>query len=504
MNPTHFRATKIVATLGPTSSDRDAIRRLAIAGVNVFRLNFSHGSHADHQMRFVHIRAVEEEIGHPLGILQDLQGPKIRIGQLANGPIDIVKGQSLKFSAKDVAPQGCISFPHADIVAELVVGHHLMIDDGKLSVRVTALSNQGFEAQVMVGGRLSDRKGVNLPDTDLSLSALTRKDRDDLAFGLALGVDWVALSFVQRASDVAELRALVAGRAGILAKIEKPNAITDLDAIVAQSDAVMVARGDLGVELPAEDVPALQRKIIAACRKQGKPVVVATQMLESMVHCPTPTRAEASDVANAVYSGADAVMLSAETASGAYPLEAVQMMVKIVNRAESDMRSQRPPLSGALVLTAGAPTERAEMMAAALRAASSVVPLSCAVTYTTSGASALLVARERAAIPVIGLTPHAATARRLCLAWGVHPFISADAASVEGMVESAVASARSMGLYSAQQPLAVVAGLPFATAGTTNLLRFVWPSVVLEEPAESAAPASAIPMAAYFSAGYIE
>lgn len=503
MKLTPFRATKIVATLGPASSDHDAIRSLAQAGVNVFRLNFSHGSHADHQMRFTHIRAVEQELGYPLGILQDLQGPKIRIGKLFDGPIDIVEGQILSFSAADVVPPGCISFPHADIVAELLVGHQLMIDDGKMCIRVTSLATQGFVAQVVVGGRLSDRKGVNLPDTDLTLSALTRKDREDLAFGLALGVDWVALSFVQRASDVSELRTLVAGRAGILAKIEKPNAITDLDAIVAQSDAVMVARGDLGVELPAEDVPALQRKIIDACRKQGKPVVVATQMLESMINCPTPTRAEASDVANAVYCGADAVMLSAETASGMYPLEAVQMMAKILNRAEQDMRSQTQPIAGVSTFVPGAPTERAEMMAAALRAASSVVPLSCAVTYTTSGASALLVARERTAIPVIGLTPHASTARRLCLAWGVHPCISADAASVEGMVESAVASARSMGLYSAQQPLAVVAGLPFATAGTTNLLRFVWPSST-DVPATAAAPASASPMSSYFSAGYIE
>jgi pyruvate kinase len=508
MNPTlprAFRATKIIATLGPASSDRHAIRSLALAGVNVFRLNFSHGSHADHQTRFAHIRAVEQELGYPLAILQDLQGPKIRIGVLPNGPMEITTGQTLRFSGLLPVPEGVISFPHLDIVAELEVGHQLLIDDGKLRIKVTALFDKGFEALVLVGGRLSDRKGVNVPDTHLSLSALTRKDRDDLAFGLAMGVDWVALSFVQRAKDLIELRQLVAGRAGLLAKIEKPNAITDLDAIVAQADAVMVARGDLGVELPAEDVPTLQRQIIDACRKHGKPVVVATQMLESMINTPTPTRAEASDVANAVYCGADAVMLSAETASGAYPLEAVQMMSKILNRAELDMRSKTA--SQALIPTSlpGPSTERAEMLAAALRAASSIVPLSCAVTYTTSGASALLVARERAAIPVIGLTPHAATARRLCIAWGVHPCISADAASVEGMVESAVASARAMGLYSAQQPMAVVAGLPFATAGTTNLLRFVWPTAPDSAASQaSAALASAMPKSSYFAEGYIE
>ena len=493
------RCTKIVATLGPSSLDRDSIRRLALEGVNVFRLNFSHGSHADHQLRFAQIRSVEQELGRPLGILQDLQGPKIRIGKLAQGPVDVVKGQTLHFSSAETGDASTIPFPHADIVAELQVGHDLMIDDGKLRITVTQLTLGGFEAIVVVGGRISDRKGVNLPDTDLSLSALTRKDRDDLAFGLALGVDWVALSFVQRANDLVELRQLVGKRAGILAKIEKPNAITDLEAIVAEADAVMVARGDLGVELPAEEVPALQRKIIETCRRLGKPVVVATQMLESMISSPTPTRAEASDVATAVYSGADAVMLSAETASGQYPIEAVQMMAKIIVHAEQD-RWNLQQIAAVPQPPRAEPHQqepnhsRAQVIAASLRAASAVVPFACAVTYTTSGSSALLMARERASIALIGLTPHAATARRLCLAWGVQPCISPDAASVEGMVDSAVEAAKEMGLYSASQPIAVVAGLPFATAGSTNLLRIVWPV-----PLPASPPPSATPKAAYFA-----
>jgi pyruvate kinase len=493
---TDYRATKIIATLGPASSERDQIKRLAQAGVNVFRLNFSHGSHADHQQRFVQIRSIEQELGRPIGILQDLQGPKIRIGVMPQGARAIQTGEMLRFSA-DEADQhkpGDIPFPHADIALELQVGHVLLIDDGKLKLRVNAKQDLTFEAEVLVGGMLSDRKGVNLPDTPLSLSSLTRKDREDLAFGLALGVDWVALSFVQRAADVQELRGLVGDRAAIMAKIEKPQALRELDEIAQAADALMVARGDLGVELPAEDVPGWQRKIIEISRRHGKPVVVATQMLESMISTPTPTRAEASDVAHAVFAGADAVMLSAESASGAYPLESVQTMARIVCRAELDAQLDQQTLhaASAVMLGSGGQQDRASLIAAALRASSAVMPLSCAVTYTTSGASALRVARERARLPHIGLTPHVQTARRLCLAWGVQPCVSEDAASVEGMVESATVAALRMGFGHAQRPMAVVAGLPFATAGTTNLLRFVWPETLPKHAlAESQAPSDA-------------
>lgn len=495
-----FRATKIIATLGPASSGREQIKALAQAGVNVFRLNFSHGAHADHQARYSDIRAVEHELGRPLAILQDLQGPKIRIGKLRQGARQIEAGQVLRFNAAEVdtCSEQDIPFPHADIASEIAVGHVLLVDDGKLKLRVVSLFELGFEAEVIVGGMLSDRKGVNLPDTPLSLSSLTRKDRQDLAFGLALGVDWVALSFVQRAADIHELRSLVGTRAAILAKIEKPQALQDLAGIAQASDALMVARGDLGVELPAEDVPSWQRKIIDMGRAHGKPVVVATQMLESMITSPTPTRAEASDVAYAVYAGADAVMLSAESASGAYPLEAVQTMARIVARAELE-RVSKPALAAP---TDGA-QDRASLIAAALRASSAVMPLACAVTYTTSGASALRVAQERAQVPHIGLTPHVNTARRLCLAWGVQPCLSPDAGSVEGMIESAVDAAKAMGYHHDRKPIAVIAGLPFATAGTTNLLRFVWPESL---PPDSSARATSLPVmkTPYFAHACVE
>lgn len=497
------RATKILATLGPASSQRGQILALAQAGVNVFRLNFSHGTHADHQQRYADIRSIEKELGRPLGILQDLQGPKIRIGVMPQGAREIKAGELLRFNADepDTLKTGDIPFPHADIAVELQVGHVLLVDDGKLKLRVIAKHDLAFEAEVLVGGMLSDRKGVNLPDTPLSLSSLTRKDREDLAFGLALGVDWIALSFVQRAADVQELRALVGNRAGIMAKIEKPQALRELNEIALASDALMVARGDLGVELPAEDVPTWQRKIIEVSRRHGKPVVVATQMLESMINTPTPTRAEASDVANAVYAGADAVMLSAESASGAYPLEAVQTMVRIVVRAEQE------DMPAAIKKEAASQEpDRAALIAAALRAASALIPMACAVTYTTSGASALRVAQERTRVPHIGLTPHVHTARRLCLAWGVQPQLSPDAGSVEGMIDSAVAAAKSMGYYHARKPMAVVAGLPFATAGSTNLLRFVWPEALAQanEPHESAFMTQTLMKTPYFATAGVE
>ncbi len=497
------RATKIIATLGPASSQRAQILALAQAGVNVFRLNFSHGSHADHQERYAQIRSIEHELGRPLGILQDLQGPKIRIGKLTSGPRAIAEGELLRFNADEPSnlQTGDIPFPHADIALEIAPGHMLLVDDGKLKLQVTQKLELGFEARVIVGGILSDRKGVNLPDTPLSLSSLTRKDREDLAFGLALGVDWIALSFVQRAADVQELRALVGTRASIMAKIEKPQALNELEAIAQAADALMVARGDLGVELPAEDVPTWQRKIIEVSRRHGKPVVVATQMLESMIQTPTPTRAEASDVANAVYAGADAVMLSAESASGAYPLESVQTMARIVMRAEQQempavVRRAEPAVDG---------SDRAALIATALRAASSLVPMACAVTYTTSGTSALRVAQERVAMPHIGLTPHVNTARRLCLAWGVQPCLSTDAASVEGMIDSAIVAAKRMGYYHARKPMAVVAGLPFATAGSTNLLRLVWPEAQPVDASNQEPLASHVLMKTpYFSMASIE
>ncbi|QCX51697.1 pyruvate kinase (plasmid) [Ralstonia pseudosolanacearum] len=329
---------KIVATLGPASDDHATIEALARAGADVFRLNFSHGAHADHQRRFERIRAVEAALGRPLGVLLDLQGPKLRVGTFAEGRVRLNDGAPFGLDLETGRPGDAtrVALPHPEIFAAIRPGVALLLADGKLWLEVVACGPDHAETRVVNGGMLSDRRGVNVPGVVLPLSALTGKDRADLAFGLALGVDWIALSFVQRAADIAEIRQLVHGRAGIVAKLEKPAAIDSLDAILAETDAVMVARGDLGVELPAEQVPAIQKRIVRACRRLGKPVIVATQMLESMIGAPVPTRAEASDVATAVYDGADAVMLSAETASGQFPVEAVAMMRRIIAQTEAD------------------------------------------------------------------------------------------------------------------------------------------------------------------------
>lgn len=332
-----FRRSRILATLGPASSTKDDIRALVDAGADVFRLNFSHGSHADHAERYQMIRKIEDEIGRPIGILMDLQGPKLRIGKIAGGKTTLVEGSRFRLDLdKTDGDARRANLPHPEIFAALQVGTHLLLDDGKLSLRVDAFGADFAETTVLVGGGLSDRKGVNVPGVLLPISPLTEKDRSDLAFGLELGVDWVALSFVQRPEDIEEARKLIGDRAWIMAKLEKPMAIEYLDEIVAQADGIMVARGDLGVELPPQQVPVIQRRIVRAARAAGRPVVIATQMLESMILSPVPTRAEASDVATAIYEGADAVMLSAESASGQYPIEAVTIMDHIISEVESD------------------------------------------------------------------------------------------------------------------------------------------------------------------------
>ncbi len=482
------RQTKIVATLGPASTRPDDIERLAQAGVDVFRFNMSHGSHAEHQERYLAVRQAEARLGRPLGVMLDLQGPKIRVGKIPGGPRLLVAGTTVQFSATAQDGDTCIPFPHPDVLRELDPGHTLLLDDGKLKLEVIEGGEDKTTLIVRIGGLLSDRKGVNLPNTPLSMSVLTAKDRIDLAFGLGLGVDWVALSFVQRAADVLELRELVGSRVGIIAKIEKPSAIADLHAIAHAADALMVARGDLGVELPAETVPGLQRKIIEVARRLGRPVVVATQMLESMIQSPSPTRAEVSDVATAVYQGADAVMLSAETAAGSYPLQAASMMSKVIVQAEADLRTtpRLSPVPDANISPAlPVVMARADVIGAALSAVCLSQRLVAAVTYTASGTSALCVARVRPATWLLALTPHVATARRLCLVWGVRPTLAPDARSVEDMVKRAVACVHSLEIDSRDRdgPIAVVAGLPFATPGSTNLMQLVWPEQA-EEAAE--------------------
>lgn len=462
------RHGKIIATLGPASSDRATIAALFDAGADVFRLNFSHGSHTDHQSRYDLIRAVERERDRPIAVLLDLQGPKLRVGRFADGPVTLAEGARFRLDL-DTTPGDTTRapLPHPEIFAALQAGHDLLLDDGKLRLRVLACGADFAETEVIAGGVLSERKGVNVPSVLLPISALTAKDRADLAFGLELGVDWVALSFVQRPEDVQELRALVQGRAAILSKLEKPAAIADLDAIVALSDAVMVARGDLGVEMPAEQVPPIQKRIVRSCRQAGKPVVVATQMLESMVSAPVPTRAEASDVATAVYDGADAVMLSAESASGRYPREAVAVMDAIVRAAEAD------PHCRTVVEASGfAPQPTVgDAICAALQQSAELLGAAAIVTFTRSGFTSLRAARERPQAPIVSVTPDLATARRLALAWGVHSVhVPHDVDDVPGMVQAASTLARAEGFAQPGDTIVIAAGMPFGKAGTTNLL----------------------------------
>jgi len=463
------RNAKIVATLGPASATRDTIEALFRAGADVFRLNFSHGAHADHRARFDTLREIEKDLGRPIGILMDLQGPKLRIGTFADGPVNLVAGAAFRLDLDRDIPGSVerVALPHPEIFAALTEGTELLLDDGRIRLRVERFTPSSAETRVLTGGKLSERKGVNVPGVTLPISAMTEKDRRDLDFGLELGIDWIALSFVQRPEDIEEVRAIVGTRAGIIAKLEKPAAIHHLDEIVAASDAVMVARGDLGVEMPAEHVPAIQKRIVRSCRRQGKPVIVATQMLESMIGAPVPTRAEASDVATAIYDGADAVMLSAESAAGQYPIEAVRMMDRIITETESDPyyrdlmeASQTPPQAD----IAGA-------IGFAVHRVAGLLQVAAIVAYTNSGSSALRVARERPRAPIIGMTPEPGTAHRLALVWGVHAVITRDVGSVTEMTNFACWSACEEGFARNGQTVVITAGLPFGAAGTTNLLR---------------------------------
>ncbi len=463
------RNAKIVATLGPASADRDTIQTLFEAGADVFRLNFSHGTHEDHKQRLDMIRAIERDVGRPIGVLMDLQGPKLRVGTFADGPIQLAEGAPFRLDLERDKPGDATRapLPHPEIFDALKEGTDLLLDDGRIRLRVERCGADFAETRVIAGGALSDRKGVNVPGVVLPLSALTRKDRADLDFGLTLGVDWIALSFVQRVQDIIEIKDIVKGRAGIVAKLEKPAAIGSLDAIVSESDAVMVARGDLGVEMPHEQVPAIQKRIVRACRLAGKPVIVATQMLDSMVAAPVPTRAEASDVATAIYDGADAVMLSAESASGKFPVEAVGMMDSIIAHTEED-----PYYREAIDASQSRPrADAADAIGAAMRRVAGLLQVAATVAYTTSGYSALRMARERPQSPIIGMTPRVATARRLALAWGVHAVLCHEVVDVPEMSDLACDTARKEGFGLAGQTIVVAAGMPFGTSGTTNLLR---------------------------------
>lgn len=462
------RNVKIVATLGPASSSPDRIRALFEAGADVFRLNFSHGSHDDHLERIRSVRALEQQLNRPIGLLADLQGPKLRIGKFKTGAVDLIPGNAfrLDLNATEGDETG-VQLPHPEVLGSLKPGTELLLDDGKLRLRVGHVGPGWAETEVVVGGRLSDRKGVNLPDTVVPLSALTPKDRADLAFALAHGVDWVALSFVQRPDDLREARGLIQGRAALLAKIEKPSAVDCLDEIVTLCDALMVARGDLGVEMPLQAVPGLQKRIVRTARRAGKPVVVATQMLESMIKAPVPTRAEVSDVATAVYDGADAIMLSAESASGDYPVESVRTMDSIARQVERD-----PLYRGIMDAEHNNPENTpSDAITAAARQVAETIQAAAIVTYTMSGSTALRAARERPRSPILCLTPLVETARRLTLAWGVNAVVAPDAINFADMIAKATALARASDLAKPGDSLVVTAGVPFGSPGNTNVLR---------------------------------
>jgi pyruvate kinase len=462
------RKTKILATLGPASNTPEKMRELFDAGVDVFRINMSHTSHEMLGKMHKDLRALSEEVGRPVGILCDLQGPKIRLGKLCGGPRMLVEGERIKLVLGETSdkPED-IPIPHPEIFQAIKQKHALLIDDGKVRLRLLRKADTFAEAVVEVAGEIKDRKGVNMPDTLLPMSAMTPKDRADLDAALELGVDWIALSFVQRPEDVAELKKIVAGRAGVLAKIEKPKALASLAGILELADALMVARGDLGVEMPLERVPGLQKQITRAARKAGKPVVVATQMLESMINSPMPTRAEVSDVATAVFDGADAVMLSAESASGSYPVEAVQTMDRIAMAVEDDelyhsiIEAQR-----------GAPEKTTpDAIMAAVHEVTQTIEARAIVCWTKSGITAMRAARERSQAPIIAPTPSIETARRLCLVWGTHSVITEDIRDFDDMVKRASQIARQEGFAQAGERIVITAGVPLGTTGATNMLR---------------------------------
>lgn len=462
------RRVKIVATIGPASSSAERLEELFRTGADVFRLNFSHGAQDQHAEVIERIRKVERRAGRPIGILADLQGPKLRVGRFAGGGVVLQWGRSMRLDLQErPGDSQRVQLPHPEIMAAASVGSVLLLDDGRVRLEVTRQTPDFLDTRVVVGGRLSDHKGVNLPGLTLPIPALTAKDRSDLAFALEHGCDWIGLSFVQRPEDVAEARELVGDRAFVLSKIEKPGALASIDEVLKLSDAIMVARGDLGVELPAEDVPLIQKRLIRAAHRYGRPVVVATQMMESMIENPAPTRAEASDVATAVFDGADAVMLSAESATGKYPVETVRMMDRIIARTEDDddLRAARAAMR---------PTpekEAADAICAAARQVADTIDAKAIAAFSLSGRSAIRIARERPDTPILGVTPSVQTARRLALVWGVHAVTSESTHTMTETVSQAAALARQTGFAKRRDEIVVVAGVPFGRSGGTNSLR---------------------------------
>jgi pyruvate kinase len=466
-----LRRAKIIATLGPASSSPEMIARLFAAGVDVFRINMSHTSHDKMRELVAAIRGVEEDSGRPIGILVDLQGPKLRLGSFDGGSATVRKGATFVLDSDAAAGNATRAYlPHPEIFAAVAPGHTLLIDDGKVRFTVTAAEPKRMTTRVEVGGKLSDRKGVSLPDSTVPFSALAAKDRSDLEAALDTGIDWIALSFIQRPEDIAEAKKITRGRAAVMAKIEKPQAVLRLAEILDLADALMVARGDLGVEMPLEKVPGVQKQMTRMGRATGKPVVVATQMLESMIHSPVPTRAEVSDVATAIFEGADAVMLSAESAAGQYPVEAVSMMNRIAEEVEHDptyrsiISAQRPEPEAT----------GADAIADAAQKIADTLDLAAVICWTSSGSTGLRMARERPKPPIVALSPNIQTGRRLSLVWGVHCVITEDAHDQDDMVERASRIAFKEGFAKAGQRVIIVAGVPLGTPGATNMLRIAY------------------------------
>lgn len=462
------RNVKIVATLGPASNDYEMIRALHEAGADVFRLNMSHGTHDDIAQRHRIIRKVEQDLNSPIAILADLQGPKLRVGEFANGPHELATGAAFRLDL-DQTPgdQTRVCLPHKEIFDALRVGATLLVNDGKIRLKVTDCGSDFADCVVEAGGEISNRKGVNVPDVVLPLAALSQKDRDDLDFVCDLGVDWLALSFVQRPEDVHEARELAGGRAAIMSKIEKPAAVEAFDDILAVSDGIMVARGDLGVELPVQNVPPIQKRLVRACRSAAKPVIVATQMLESMIESPMPTRAEVSDVATAIYEGADAIMLSAESAAGQYPIEAVTTMDNVAKQVESD-GTYREIMSRSRNIERSTVADGIVSAAREIAESTQVAAICC---FSQSGTTALLTARERPHLPIIAMTSMLRTARRLCLTWGMNCVVTGEVSRFKMAVIAGTRAAVDLGIATKDDSIVVTAGVPFNVAGTTNILR---------------------------------
>ncbi len=462
------RNVKIVATLGPSSSDREMIKTLCEAGADVFRLNMSHGTQDDQRDRYELIREVEHELGRPIGVLADLQGPKIRCGVFAATSHILAVGDSFRFDSQDTPGDATrVRLPHPEILGALTEGSTILVNDGKIRMRVTKAHGDAVDAVVQVGGEISDRKGINLPDVVLPVAALSEKDRSDLEFACELGADWIALSFVQRAADIEEAKELIKDRALVMTKVEKPAAVTDFKSILEASDGIMVARGDLGVEMELADLPAIQKRLIRDCRHVGKPVVVATQMLESMISSPVPTRAEISDVAGAIYDGADAVMLSAESAAGDFPIEAVTTMANVALKVEMDPHYREMIDNSRTAPVASVATA----ITAAAREVAEAVDVKAICCFTHSGTTAKLAARERPNAPIIALTPMIRTARMLTMYWGLHCRTADEVTRFKLAVVSAARAAKEMGMADEDDRIAVTAGVPFGRPGTTNILR---------------------------------